>query len=75
MRHQNIILLVEGNADYEELTRLAFEESGIVNQLDIVRDGAGALDYIFATGAWAGRPSGNPSLVAQRTAGFGQGVR
>ena len=63
MRHENVILLVEDNTDDEELTRLAFEESGIVNHLDIVRDGAEALDYIFATGAWAGRPGGNPSLI------------
>ena len=63
MMHQNTILLVEDNTDDEELTRLAFEESGIVNHLDIVRDGAEALDYIFAIGAWAGRPGGNPSLI------------
>src|SRR5665647_589938 len=63
MNKQNVILLVEDNPDDEELTRLAFEQSGIANKLDIVRDGAEALDYLFATGAWAGRTGGNPNLV------------
>ena len=63
MNKQNVILLVEDNPDDEELTRLAFEQSGITNKLDIVRDGAEALDYLFATGAWTGRAGGNPNLV------------
>ena len=63
MNKQNVILLVEDNPDDEELTRLAFEQSGITNHLDIVRDGAEALDYLFATGAWTGRAGGNPNLV------------
>ena len=63
MNHENTILLVEDNSDDEELTRLAFEQSGYANHLEIVRDGAEALDYLFAGGAWAGRTDGNPSLV------------
>ena len=59
----NVILLIEDNPDDEELTSLAFEQSGISNKLVVVRDGAEALDYLFATGAWAGREGGNPSLV------------
>ena len=63
MKPENTVLLVEDNPDDEELTRLAFEQSGIANHLDIVRDGAEALDYLFATGAWAGRAGGHPRLV------------
>lgn len=63
MINKNVILLVEDNPDDEELTRLAFERSNIANRLEVVRDGAEALDYLFATGAWAGKPAGNPSLV------------
>src|SRR5690349_2019636 len=63
MIHENIILLVEDNPDDEELTRLAFEQSGIANRLEVVRDGAEALDYLFRSGSWAGREGGNPSLV------------
>ena len=40
---KNNILLVEDNPDDEELTLLAFERSGIVNQVVVVRDGAEAL--------------------------------
>lgn len=50
-----VVLLVEDNPDDEELTRLAFQESNIVNDLVVVHDGAEALDYIFATGRYAER--------------------
>ena len=41
------ILLVEDNKDDEELIILAFREAHIQNKIDIVRDGAEALDYLF----------------------------
>lgn len=63
MINKHVILLVEDNSDDEELTRIAFAESNILNQLEVVRDGAEAIDYLFATGAWASRPEGNPSLI------------
>lgn len=63
MIKNNVILLVEDNPDDEELTRLAFDESNILNRLEVVRDGAEALDYLFTTGAWADRHKRNPSLI------------
>lgn len=63
MKRDSTILLIEDNPDDEELTRLAFDESGVANSLEIVRDGAEALDYIFASGSWAGRAGGNPKLI------------
>ncbi|HYS42871.1 MAG TPA: response regulator [Geobacteraceae bacterium] len=64
MNHKHVILLVEDNADDEELTRLAFAQSKIANRLIVVRDGVEALDYLFATGAWADRaPEDEPCLV------------
>jgi len=58
------ILLVEDNADDIELTRIAFAEAKIANQLTVVQDGAEALDYLFARGAHAGRdPQDLPSIV------------
>lgn len=58
------ILLVEDNPDDVELTRLAFDEAKIANQLAVVSDGAEALDYLFARGRFADRdPTDLPSLV------------
>ena len=50
-----VILLVEDNPDDEELTRVAFEESRIANELVVTRDGAEALEWIYGTGAHEGR--------------------
>jgi len=49
------ILLVEDNASDEKLTRLAFKNCGVANQFVVVRDGAAALDYLFATGEYLTR--------------------
>ena len=59
-----VILLVEDNPDDVELTRLAFDEAKIANQLVVVGDGAEALDYLFAKGNYADRdPNELPSIV------------
>ena len=58
------ILLVEDNPDDVELTRIAFAEAKIANELTVVGDGAEALDYLFARGRHAGRdPNDLPSIV------------
>jgi len=49
------ILLVEDNPNDVELTLHAFKKNNIVNRIEIVRDGAEALDYLFATGMYADR--------------------
>ena len=62
--NKKIILLVEDNPDDEELTRLAFEKSNVANELAVVRDGVEALDYLFGTGAHAGRdPGAMPAVI------------
>jgi CheY-like chemotaxis protein len=50
-----MILLVEDNATDEKLTVLAFKKCGVSNDIVVVRDGAAALDYLFAAGQFAGR--------------------
>ena len=49
------ILLVEDNASDEKLTLLAFKSCGVANEIIVQRDGAATLDYLFATGPYAGR--------------------
>jgi len=49
------ILLIEDNASDIELTRRALERSHVANQLVVVHDGQEALEYLFGTGAHAGR--------------------
>jgi two-component system response regulator len=49
------ILLVEDNTDDEALTFRALMKNNISNQLVVARDGAEALDYLFATGKYSGR--------------------
>lgn len=41
------ILLVEDNADDQELARMALEESRVANQVEVVGDGAEALAHLF----------------------------
>jgi len=61
---RKIILLVEDNPDDEALTRRALAQHRITNELVVVHDGVEALDYLFGTGAYAGRdPSGMPQVV------------
>jgi len=59
-----LILLVEDNASDEKLALLAFKKSGVPCTIVVARDGADALDYVFARGKYAGRdPAARPALV------------
>lgn len=55
MSEDHVILLVEDSATDEELTLRALRRSKIGNKVVVTRDGAAALDYLFARGAYAGR--------------------
>jgi len=59
---ERVIVLVEDNANDEELMLRAFRKSNILNRVVVVRDGAEALDYFFTRGAYANRSA---SEVAQ----------
>ncbi len=59
-----LILLVEDNPDDEALTLRALKKNNIGNEVMVVRDGVEALDYLFGTGAHAGRDtSDKPQVV------------
>ncbi|MBZ0112720.1 MAG: response regulator [Thermoanaerobaculia bacterium] len=58
------ILLVEDNPDDELLTLRALKKSKIHNEVVVVRDGAEALDYLFATGSFSDRdPTQLPQVI------------
>jgi two-component system response regulator len=61
---QQVILLVEDNPGDVLLTLRAFKIHRIKNEVVVARDGVEALDYLFGTGAFAGRdPSELPEMV------------
>ena len=58
------ILLVEDNPTDAELTMRALKRRNLANQVVWVKDGAEALDFIFATGQFAERNFENiPKLI------------
>ena len=57
------ILLVEDNPDDVELTRIAFAEAGLDHRLEVVSDGAQALDYLLGRGAYAHRAGARPPSI------------
>lgn len=57
------ILLAEDSANDIELTLAALAEHRLANQVDVVRDGAEALDYLYHRGAFAGRDNGKPAVL------------
>jgi two-component system, response regulator len=57
------ILLVEDNPDDEALALRAFGKLNVSNKIIVVRDGVEALDYLFATGAYANAAPKTPAVV------------
>ena len=55
MSKDQVILLVEDHPDDEELTMRALAKNNIMNEVVVARDGVQALEYLFGTGAYAGR--------------------
>ncbi|TAN31451.1 response regulator [bacterium] len=59
-----ILLLVEDSQRDEELALRALRKNNIKNEVVIMRDGVEALEYLFATGAHAGRNTAElPTVV------------
>lgn len=49
------VMLIEDNADDVELARRAFCRLGMTHHVEVATDGAQALDYLLARGAWRER--------------------
>jgi two-component system, response regulator len=58
------VLLVEDNASDAEMTILALNKNNLANKLLHVKDGAAALDFLFAEGEYADRQmENNPRII------------
>jgi len=58
------VLLVEDKLEDAELTLRALTKRNVAKNVHVVTDGAEALDFIFATGAYASRSVGRaPKLI------------
>ena len=63
-QHRETILLVEDNPDDVELLMRALRKNNIANDITVTRDGAEALDYLFATGKYTDRnASETPRII------------
>ena len=57
------ILLAEDNANDIELTLAVFREHNLANHIDVVCNGAEAIDYLLYRGAYANRPKEKPAVI------------
>jgi CheY-like chemotaxis protein len=57
------ILLAEDSAQDVELTLNALAKHNLANSVEVARDGAEALDYLYRRGKYAARHNGNPVLL------------
>ena len=60
MPHEYEILLVEDDPADAELTVLSLRKEGLANRIEIARDGAEALDFLFCRGSYQNRNFENP---------------
>ncbi|MBI3244813.1 MAG: response regulator [Chloroflexi bacterium] len=65
MRHDEVeILLIEDNPNDLELTLRALKRTQLVKRIEVARDGAEALDFIFGSDPQDPRPPGRlPKLI------------
>jgi two-component system response regulator len=62
--NNGVILLVEDNPDDELLALRALRKNKVTNEVVVARDGVEALDYLFASGPYAGRDTSTmPRLI------------
>jgi CheY-like chemotaxis protein len=57
------ILLIEDNPDDVQLTLHALQKHHISNRIQVLEDGAEALDFLFREGAFANREQDMPKVI------------
>lgn len=57
------ILIAEDDPKDAELMLIALEESNLINNVVLVKDGAEALDFLYAKEKYSGRENGNPIVT------------
>ena len=57
------ILIAEDNPNDVELTLAALKEHKLSIPVEVVNDGAAALDFLYKRGAYAGRTQGDPTVI------------
>jgi len=64
MNYQHVeILLVEDSSADAEMTLRTLKKRGIANNVEWVKDGVEAIDYLFCEGPFEGHDHGFPKLV------------
>jgi CheY-like chemotaxis protein len=64
MNYQQVeILLVEDSKADADMTMRTLRKRGIANNVEWVKNGVEAVEYLFREGAFAERPAGAPKLV------------
>jgi CheY-like chemotaxis protein len=57
------ILLAEDNQNDVDLTLMAFKEFNLANNIDVVKDGVEAMEYLRFQGRFTSRKPGNPAVI------------
>ncbi|MEI9982022.1 MAG: response regulator [Aliidongia sp.] len=57
------ILLIEDSPDDEALIVRALKKASVQNRIDVVRDGAEALEYVFGRGPYTARGVAHPTVT------------
>ncbi len=63
MERMGRILYAEDNSNDIELTLSAFADHNLANEVDVVRDGQEALDYLLCSGNYSLRATSNPVVI------------
>ena len=61
-QHVEILLVEDSSAD-AEMTLRTLKRRGIANDIEWVRDGVEAMEFLRCEGRWASRRNGHPRLV------------